>query len=649
MFIREVKKRLSGPQGTYQYVHHRLIESVRTPNGPRQKVVLNLGTLDVGREKFKTLANMIEAIVNKNPQQPLFDEDPELITLAHHFAELVVRKKLQQAEQTKAQTPMQAVQPEQEKHYETIDVHSTTSSHGKTIGAEHIALTQLKQLSFFKILGQAGFNKKQQQYAAAQVCARMVHPASERETTRWLRETSGLDELLGADFSTISDFTLHQTADQLLAQKNALETQLAQATRDLFFLDETLVLYDLTNTYFESPKRSSKIARYAKSKEKRNDCPLVTLALVVDGQGFPKRSKIFEGNVGEAKTLWKILEELGTIDSSKGPRTVVIDAGIATEKNLALLRQDRRFEYVAISRKKKFPRELFADSSATKLELSKHKQMTVKSARYGEELFLLCQSPDRLAKDEAIFNRRKQRFEAGLVAISNGLQKPRTRKKYPAVLERIGRLKERYKIGHFYTIEVVEKDGTATEINWKFNQTKRNEPGEYLIRTSRTDLLDRQLSLIHRTLTMIESAFRWLKSDLGMQPNYHQYDRRMEAHICISVLAYFGLAPLLNKLGWGGEFIGHHTDEKRSKHDWKIPYGWRSVVQTMQTQVRVTTSSLCADGQRLDVRTTLDATANQLDLYRRLKIKSRPLSRVVLKHGRPIPSERDLKNVVPKN
>src|SRR3989339_2044356 len=296
MFVREVKKQIHGPQGTYQYVQHRLVESVRTPNGPRQNVVLNLGTLDVDREKFKTLANMIEAIVNKHPQQPLFDVDPELVTLAHHFAEQVVRKKWQQqSEGSNSQISTEYVQPEPQKHFETIDVNSTTSSHGKTIGAEHIALTQLQQLSFFKILGQCGFNKKQQTYAAAQVCARLGHPASERETARWLRETSGLDELLDADFSTLSDFTLHKTADLLLAQKDKLETKLAEATRELLSLKETLVLYDLTNTYFESPKRLSRIAHYARSKEKRNDCPLVTLALIVDGQGFPKRSKIFEG------------------------------------------------------------------------------------------------------------------------------------------------------------------------------------------------------------------------------------------------------------------------------------------------------------------------------------------------------------------
>lgn len=634
MFIREVKKSIEGSQKQYDYIHHRLIESVRTQNGPRQKVVLNLGTLNIEREKFKTLANMIEAIVNKNAQQLLFDQDDELAPLAQHFAEQILRKQLQQSTEPDRPSEENFEHNETERLYETIDVNTTTTSQAKTIGAEHISLTQLKQLSFFKILKQCGFNQKQQQYAAAQICARLVHPASERETARWLRETSGLDELLGTDLSTITDFTLHQTADQLLSQKDALEKKLAHFTCDLFSLHETLVLYDLTNTYFESPKRSSHIARYARSKEKRNDCPVVTLALVVDEQGFPKRSKIFEGNVSEPGTLWKILDELSR-EENKNLRTVVIDAGIATEANLCRMREEKRFEYVAISRKKKFPPELFFNCSAKEIELCKDKKLTVKCVKYGEELFLLCQSPDRLAKDEAIFNLRKQRFEKGLAAIHKGLKKPHARKKYDSIMERIGRLKERYKIGHFYTINVLEKEGIAIEIKWNFNQAKRKEPGEYLIRTSHTELLEHEISLIHRTLTMIESAFRWLKSDLGMRPNFHQYDRRMKAHIFISVLAYFVLAPILNKLGWGGKFISHSAFERKAKQDWLIPYGWRSVVNTMQTHVRVTTSSLCANGQRLDIRTTLEPTANQLDLYRRLKIKSHPLKRIVRKHGRP--------------
>ena len=259
----------------------------------------------------------------------------------------------------------------------------------------------------------------------------------------------------------------------------------------------------MTNSYFESPKRHSKIAAYGRSKEKRRDCPLVTLALVVDGLGFPKRSRIFEGNVSEPGTLWEVLKELDIKDNSK-PITIVIDAGIATEDNLKRLRADKRFEYVAVSRKKKFKDDIFSNVEFKKIKRSKDKELAVKAVQYGDETFLLCQSPDRALKDEAIFSRRKQSFEKGLTSLKDGLQKPRTKKDYPSVLERIGRLKERYKIGNFYTVNVEQKDNMAIEIKWYFHADKKKEPGEYILRTSRNDLNDNDISMLHRTLTMIE-------------------------------------------------------------------------------------------------------------------------------------------------
>lgn len=635
MFIREVRKRLKGPQGDdYEYVHHRLVESIRTAQGPRQKVVLNLGTLEVAREKFKTLANMIEALVYPTAQSPLFDDDPELVTLARHFAEQVLRKRIQDTASATDKDAPGAPKEVAEKILETIDVNSITNSQARTIGAEHIALAQAKQLEFLQILEECGLDSKQQKYSLAQVCARMVHPSSERETARWLRETSGLDELLGTDFSRLSDSTLHRTADLLLQHKDTLEKRLAETTRDLFSLNESLILYDLTNTYFESNKRESNIARHGRSKEKRSDCPIVTLGLVVDAQGFPKRSEIFEGNVHEGETLWRLLDKLCLDGTEQNPRTVVIDAGIASESNLARLREDKRFEYVAISRKKKFPEDLFAEAPTQSIELSKQQQLKVRAALHNEELFLLCESPEKAERDKKILDAKKKRFESGLSAIAQSLLKPRGRKGYAGIMERIGRLKERHKIGHLYTIKVVEENGQAKTISWTFNGDSKHNPGEYLIRTSRVDLHEQEVSAIHRTLTMIESAFRWLKSDLGLRPNYHQRDGRMKAHIFITVLAYFVLAPILNKLGWGGNFVGALPPDQRHSHQWTIPYGWHSVVHTMQSQVRVTTSSLCADGQRLDVRTTLDPTAKQTDIYRRLKISSRPLRRIIRKHGR---------------
>jgi transposase len=626
MFIREVRKQIRTEKEQYDYVQHRLVESIRTPHGPRQKVLLNLGILEIHPDQYKALANLIEAYIYRDGQQELFIGDAKLQALAQHYAELIIRKRVQESasadETDRELTPKPC--------YRQVDMNSTTTSDAKTVGCEHIVVEQLKELSFFKILRELGFTSSEQAEAVAQICARLIHPSSERESARWLRQSSGLDELLEADFSRMTDHRLHRIADRLLEKKALLEKKLSQKTRDLFSLEETLVLYDLTNTYLESPKRGSRMAKYGRSKEKRNDCPLVTLALVVDGQGFPKRSRVYEGNISEAKTLLAMLEDLQTAGEKSKPQTVVIDAGMATEENLRRLREDPRFEYVVISRKKKWEEDLFSQVAAKELELSRRKKLTVKLAVHGEETFLLCQSPDRRAKDAAIFQGKRQRWEQALQALQQGLEKPRTRKAYAHVVERVGRLKERYKIGLFYTVEVREKEGQAVGLTWHYHPEKKQEPGQYLIRTSLRDISEQDLSLIHRTLTMIESAFRWLKSDLGIQPNYHQYDRRMEAHVVISVLAYFVLAPILNKLEWGGRFIGYQEKRKESGHvDWEIPYGWRSVVRTMETQVRVTTSFLCKDHQRVDIRTTVESNEHQKSIYQRLKISFRPLGRIV--------------------
>jgi len=649
MFIREVKKKIKKQDGQYHYIHHRLIESFRTPHGPRQKVLLDLGTLDINKNDFKTLANMIEGYILEDVQQNLFEQDPKLVAMARNFAEQLIRKRTQQ-KKTSASNPQNISHTENKEpkeRYETVDLNSITTCHSKTIGSEHIALTQLRELSFFEILKKQGWNQKKINLAAAQICARLIHPTSERETARWLRQNSALDELLGEDFSKISDHILHRTADALLSEKESLEKALAERTRDLFSLAETIILYDLTNTYFESSKLTSQIARFGKSKEKRNDCPLVTLALIVDSEGFPKRSKIFKGNISEPGTLWKIIQELGDdYNDDTKPKTVVMDAGIATEDNLQRLREDDRFEYVAISRRRKIDQKLFEQATAKKLILSKKKELTVKMAKVGSESFLLCQSPDRLRRDKDILNQRKQRFEKALNFLNEGLKKPRTQKEYARICERIGRLKERYKVGHLYTIKVEQESGNATKIIYTCHRNETPEMGHYVIRTSRTDLVQEQLSSIHRSLTMIESAFRWLKSDLGMQPNFHQRDKRIESHIFISVLAYFVLAPILKKLEWGGSFVGHNNLQAKSLIDWEKPYGWKTLNRVMASQVRITTTFTCQDGHRLDVRTTMNPTAEQRELYQRLKMAHRPLARIIYKHGE---TAKNLKTVVPKN
>jgi transposase len=637
MFIREIKKRIKKEDGKfYDYVQHRLVESVRTPSGPRQRIVLNLGKLEVDSRDLKALADLIETLASGGPQQCILPTDPKLEAIAQHFSQVLIRKRVQNQEQSKSEAAQQA-SVEATPEWKEIDVNNVIATNGRKVGSEQISLSYLKELGFFNILDDAGFTADQKNHAAAQVVSRLIHPSSERESARWLNETSGLDELLDTDFSKISDQTLHRSADQLLAIKDTLESRLDQTSVDLFSLNDNLVLYDLTNTYFESPKTNSELAKYGHSKERRTDCPLMTLALIVDGQGFPKRSQILQGNVSEPQTLSELLARLEnspTDDKQKTltgdkRKTVIIDAGIATQENLENLRRDKRFDYVAVNRQKLDTQLLFDGVPSKTLTIGHNKTLEVKITRHGDETFLLCKSQDREAKETAMFAAKQTKFEAELAYLNQGLKKPRRKKDFASVNERIGRIKERYKIGHLYKIDVKQTDGVATEVSWKFHPEKNKAPGEYILRTSRTDLNDEQISSLHRTLTMIESSFRWLKSDLGLRPNYHQTDHRMSAHIFISVLAYFVLAPILNRLQWGGGSISRY-DQKEPAVNYTLPYGWKSVVEAMETLTRVTTTYHCKDHKTMDIRTTLEPTAKQLDILRRLGVNPRPLKNKIV-------------------
>ena len=103
--------------------------------------------------------------------------------------------------------------------------------------------------------------------------------------------------------SLTNNLKMCQVSDHLLKKKTAIEKHLYQKERDLFSLQETITLYDLTNTYFEGQCLSHSLAKRGHSKEKRRGCLLVTLALVLDDSGLSKRSHIYKGNVNEPSTL----------------------------------------------------------------------------------------------------------------------------------------------------------------------------------------------------------------------------------------------------------------------------------------------------------------------------------------------------------
>jgi transposase len=598
MFIREITKK--DHQTGKVYVYHRLMEAVRTPEGPRQRIVLDLGRLDLPRSQLKILADRIEQIICG--QKNLWPVDESVENLALDFARRVKRKVRQEQPEP--------VVSEMEPQWETVDLGSITQEEVRTIGAEALGHWAFNKLGFPGVLKGLGFSQTQITVAALLIIGRLIHPASERETFLWATERSGLDELLGTDFEKVSLSALYRLSDNLVQHREAVEVHLQKSERSLFGLRESIILYDLTNTFLTGTARESTMAKRGRSKEKRTDCPLLTLALVLDEDGFPKVSKVFDGNVGEPSTLAMILDALPASGqmSIKATPTVVIDAGVATAENIALI-QSRGMDYVCVSRSR--PKQ---SPEGERTVIKTGPGGTVQGIRLEQdgEILLYCESTGRSAKEQGIRDRFQKRFEEGIAGIAASLEKPRGVKSYDKVLERVGRLRERYSsIAQFYEITVEKTSDQATVLTWRIHNEEALRArfcGGYLIRSSRKDLNEERLWSLYTTLTLVEESFRSLKSDLGLRPMYHRKDRRLEGHLFISVCAYHLLATLQRRLRKEG-----------------IVHNWEIIRMRMGSQCRVTASMTNDKGQRIHIRQTTESESFHREVYRALGMHAKPL------------------------
>jgi transposase len=598
MFIREITR--TDHQTGKVYVYHRLMESVRTPKGPRQRIVLDLGRLDLPRERWKILADRIEQVLSG--QKSLWPVDESIEKLARDFARRVKRKE--------RQALPEACVPEVAPQWETVDLGSLTQEEVRTVGGEALGHWAFNKLGFAGMFEDLGFSQTQIDVASLLIIGRLIHPASERETFLWATESSGLDELLGTDFEKISLSALYRLSDLLVQHREAIEAHLQRSERSLFCLRESIILYDLTNTFLTGTAQESTKAKLGRSKEKRTDCPLLTLALVLDEDGFPKVSKVFEGNVSEPSTLAMILDALPVYGQMplKASPTVVIDAGIATAKNIELIRS-RGMEYVCVSRSR--PRQ---SPEGERTLIKTGPGGTVQGIRMEKdgEILLYCESTGRSAKEQGIRDRFQKRFEEGLTSIAASLSKRGGVKNYDKVLERVGRLRERCaSVAQFYEVVVERSEDIATALTWRIQNEeglRARFRGGYLIRSSRKDLDEKGLWSLYTTLTLVEESFRSLKSDLGLRPMYHRKDRRLEGHLFISVCAYHLLATIQRQLRKEG-----------------IVHSWEIIRMRMASQCRVTASITNDKEQRFHIRQTTEPESFHREVYRALGMHPKPL------------------------
>jgi len=596
MYIRRttIKSRRSGEP----YFTYRLVESIREGGRVRQRTLLNLGChFEVPQAQWPALAQRIEALVGGQAELFVADLDARWEQAAQHYAAQVIRARAGRHEGSRAAGD-----------YHSVDVGAVEVVRPRSVAVEHVALAALRQIGLDGQLKALGFNGPQQAAAIGTLIGRMVAPGSELATHQWLQQRSALGELIDFDFTALELMALYRISDRLLAHKPALEAFLYVRERDLFELDEVITLYDLTNTYFEGTAAANRNAAFGKSKEKRSDCPLVTLALVLDASGFPKRSEVFAGNAAEAQTLAEMVRRLAPAQR-EAPPTVVLDAGIATEENIAWL-NEQGYRYVVVSRR----RHRQFDPEAACL-IKADGALTIRAQRIVNEatgeVELYCHSTQREEKERGIADRFAQRFEAALQKLADGLHKPRTVKRYEKVLEAIGRLKQKYpRAAQYYEISV-EQDETgpnAKAIHWqRVTPVDDTLPGVYCLRTNQTEWDERTLWQTYVTLTDLEAVFRSLKSELGLRPVYHHKTDRVSGHLFISVLAYHLVHTIRLQLKACG-----------------IHLSWEGIRRELDGQDRVTVELKREDGRTVHVRKATRAEPRQQLIYDALGISDRP-------------------------
>lgn len=602
MFIKTINKKNKNSDKVF--IYHRLVESYRTANGSRHRTILNLGTLTIDSQHFKTLADRIEQIISGI--KPLFPVSSEVESLAEHFAALLIEQKIKF---TEYYLPDEVVSD-----FDEIDLNTLQTSKCRSIGVEYISYDMMNRLGFFDIFKSLDFSDSDIRYAIISIIGRMVNPTSERGTYRWVKNESGLEELLNDDFTRLSRNKMYEVIDKLVENKELIEQRLREQEKNIFSLKEKIILYDLTNTYFEGMSQSNVKAKRGRSKEKRSDCPIVTVGLVIDELGFPKRSRILDGNVSEPKTLLSMIKDLiADCDMIEKP-TILIDAGISSEENLAMLRQ-AGYDYVCVARNNPLKSIDISKVDFQTVKQDNRNEVRVKMFRNGSEQILYCESYLKRKKESAMKSMYEQRFEDGLKNIEASLHKKRGMKSYGKVCERIGRLKEKAApIARFYEIDI-EKDEQeiVTKIEWHSKndaETAEIFNGSYMLRSSRTDLTEQELWELYTTLTNVENTFRVLKTDLNMRPIHHQKTERSDGHIFITILAYHIVNSILTMLKQAG-----------------INNNWSTIRSILRTMLRCTTTMNNKAGDKIVLRTTSMAEKEQQRILSALKLKFEPIGR----------------------
>lgn len=626
MFIKKITRFNKGTSNTY--ITYRLVESFRLLGKPRHRNILDLGTLaGFPIEKYKALADRIEQLYSK--QAELFENsDKEVEEMARFFYKRLIKKQLNKGEGIKRLKDSREGK-DIEHDYQEVDLNSFESEDGREIGSEWLctqAISELKLKELF--IEKLGWSENRFNLGMLALLGSLIFHKSDSKTANWINENSGVEEIFPVEGKEVSRKQLYKIAKDIYFHKEAIEKHLMTTTRILLKLKPTVALYDLTNTYFAGRMKRSQNASFGQSKQKRNDCPQITLGVVTDEYAFCKYSEFFAGNIGEKTTLESIVKRLDDIGKEIGYEEspiVAIDAGIASEDNLIMLHQNN-YDYICVSKSKHKELRQEIDDKKLVAFMSKSKETIYaqsfehklkykegEKTKQIEETVLYVETTPKKLKENAMLEQGKERFEKELNYIKESLSKKRGHKIIKSIYERIGRLKERYPSIHScYEINIEDNGKIVTSITWKYKPKNQKEisSGSYFIRTTLLQKDEKTIWQLYHTLTEIEDVFRTLKSDLQMRPVFHQDDIPIEAHLFLSVLAYH----IVN-------YIRHKLKTKN------IHYRWSEIIRVMNTQKCVCNSVQRKDNKIIHLQTCTRPQLKAKEIYGAMGYKEMPFHR----------------------
>ena len=607
MFIRTTPTRNSTTGETY--ITHRLVESRRVGGKVRQVTLLNLGRqFPLVKVRWPEVCARIEQLLSgQQGLMPATVMESVERCAQHCFARLVAQGSSAMPTGTAVASTDPSLPAASPPAFVEVDADSLELTQPRSIGVEHVALAAMREMVFEPMLESLGINGVMRTAIVGSIIARMAVPGSELASHRWLTGTSGLGDLLEVDLAALPLSRLYRASDLLMKHREEIESRLFARIETVFALEASVTLYDLTNTYFEGAAAANPKAARGRSKEKRSDCPLITLGVVCDGSGFIRRSRVFAGNAVECRTLEEMLAGLAAPPGAM----VIMDRGIATAANLAWL-VEHGYRYLVVSRERE--RHFDADGATTLVSAGEETIQVVRElSEDGREVRLHCHSPGREMKESGIMARFCTRFEAGLTKLANGLTTPRGEKRLDRIQERIGRLKAASRgAGQHYTI-TMEADATgitATALCWEKTPvpgTMLTDPGVYCLRSNELSWDAEQLWRTYMMLTDLEAVFRSLKGELGLRPIFHSKEERSDGHLFISVLAYQFVQTIRQRLQAHG-----------------IHESWTVLREVLSVQRRITATFVQKDGRTLHVRKATRPEPDLLRLYVALGLAHQP-------------------------